>query len=68
MIEKIAVSCIDCNRNLKKNEVALSKKLLGRNIERFMCIDCLAIYLSCTVEDLRIKIDEFKEQGCTLFF
>ena len=59
--------CVDCSVNLKKNEIALSKKLLGRDIDNFLCIQCLAEYLSCSVDDLNIKIQEFKEQGCALF-
>jgi hypothetical protein len=32
-----------------------------------MCLGCLADYLGNTKEDLLIKIEEFKEQGCGLF-
>ena len=35
--------------------------------EDFYCLDCLADYLECSTEDLKIKIREFKEQGCSLF-
>lgn len=56
-----------CGANLDKDTVALNKKLLGREIRSLMCLCCLAEYLSCTEEDLRVKIEEFKEQGCTLF-
>ena len=59
--------CIECDKNLNKDEVALSQKLLGREIAEFYCIDCLAEYLECERSDLEIKIEEFKEQGCTLF-
>lgn len=59
--------CCECERLLTKDEVALSKKLLGLSIEDFYCIDCLAEYMECTTVDLRVKIQEFKEQGCTLF-
>ena len=59
--------CCECNKALKKNEVALCKKLLDVETEDFYCLDCLAEYLECTVSDLEIKIEEFKEQGCTLF-
>lgn len=66
MIKKIY--CSFCNTEiLEKDIIALNRKLLGRNIKRKLCITCLADYLSCTEEDLRIKIEEFKEQGCTLF-
>ena len=30
-------------------------------------MDCQASYLGTTVEDLLEKIEEFKEEGCTLF-
>ena len=61
------VKCCECGKLINKNEIALSKKLLGREIVEFMCITCLADYLSCSVSDLEIKIMEFKEQGCALF-
>lgn len=50
-----------------KDIIALNKKMLGRNIKEKLCLPCLADYLSCTEEDLLIKIEEFKEQGCGLF-
>lgn len=59
--------CINCTKNLNKDEVALSQKMLGREITEFYCIDCLAEYLECNRDDLEVKIQEFKEQGCTLF-
>lgn len=61
------IECCECGRALIKDEIALSKKLLGTDIEEFYCIDCLSEYLECTKTDLEIKIQEFKEQGCTLF-
>ncbi|OPY55982.1 MAG: hypothetical protein A4E55_02303 [Pelotomaculum sp. PtaU1.Bin035] len=59
--------CYLCDKELEKNEVGLSKKLLGRNITRYYCISCLADYLDISVDDLLSKIEEFKEQGCRLF-
>lgn len=61
------IECCECGRMLVKDEVALCKKLLGVDIEEFYCIDCLSEYLECAKTDLEIKIQEFKEQGCTLF-
>lgn len=61
------VECCECGRGLVKDEIALCKKLLGIDTVVFYCIDCLAAYLECTKQDLEIKIQEFKEQGCTLF-
>lgn len=60
--------CIICGqKNLDKNTVGINKKLLGEAIENFYCMDCLAEYLECTVEELLEKIEEFKEEGCRLF-
>lgn len=57
-----------CNKsNLDKNTIGINKKLLGENINSFYCMDCLASFLDVTVEDLLDKIEEFKEEGCTLF-
>lgn len=59
--------CCECQDSLSRDEVALSKKLLGLEIKDFYCVECLAEFLECSAEDLRIKIEEFKEQGCSLF-
>lgn len=59
--------CCECNKPLKKDEVALSKKLIDIDTENFYCLRCMAEYFGCEVEDLEIKIQEFKEEGCTLF-
>lgn len=61
------IMCQHCDVRLSKDEKALNKKLLGRKINKFMCLTCLADYLNCTEDDLLVKIEEFKEQGCTLF-
>ena len=59
--------CCDCGKPLHKDEVALTKKLVDPDTEDFYCLKCLAENIGCTEEDLKIKIQEFKEQGCTLF-
>ncbi len=59
--------CNQCDSPVTKDLVALNKKLLGRTIKKYLCLDCLADYLSATTDDLLIKITEFKEQGCDLF-
>ena len=61
------IVCFECGRSLGKDEIALCKKLLGIDTEDYYCINCLTEYLECTRTDLEIKIQEFKEQGCTLF-
>lgn len=67
MTRQIKRQCCDCNKNLNKDEVALSQKMLGRNIESFFCLECLAIYLENDVKSLKEKILEFRTQGCALF-
>ncbi len=59
--------CIDCGRQLTKDEMALNRKLISLDVKEYRCLDCLSESFGCSVEDLEIKIDEFKEQGCTLF-
>lgn len=60
--------CFICAKeNLSKNEVGLNKKLLGRYIKQFYCVDCLAEYFEIEVDFLLEKAQEFRKQGCTLF-
>lgn len=60
--------CVACGKKpLDKDTVGINKKLLGLELASFYCMDCLADYLGCTVEDLLDKIEEFKEEGCALF-
>lgn len=64
----MAKKCVACGkRPLDKDTVGINKKLLGKDITKFYCMDCLAEFLDCTVDDLLEKIEEFKEEGCTLF-
>lgn len=60
--------CLACKKSpLDKNTIGINKKMLGNQLKTFYCMDCLADYLGCSVEDLLEKIEEFKEEGCTLF-
>lgn len=68
MKKKITYGCVTCGKEpLVKNEVGITKKLLGESTSVYYCMDCLADYLDVTVEDIEDKIEEFKEQGCKLF-
>lgn len=64
---KAVKKCCACECTLKQDEIALSMKLLGRSIEEFYCLPCLAEYLDVNAGDLKIKVQELKEQGCSLF-
>ena len=61
-------TCYVCGKeNLSKDEIGLTKKLIDKKTMNFYCIDCLAEYLEVTTEELLDKIEEFKEEGCSLF-
>lgn len=67
MADKVK-TCYVCGKNpLSKDEIGLTKKLLDKKSQIFYCIPCLADYLEVTPEELLAKIEEFKEEGCTLF-
>jgi biotin operon repressor len=54
-------NCYVCGKGINtKNE-------LGINTQYFYCYDCLANKLEITEEELFAKMEEFKNQGCTLF-
>lgn len=59
--------CIECRKNLTKDEIALNKKLISKNTKQFLCMDCLSAFLNTDREILEDKIVQFKEEGCTLF-
>lgn len=59
--------CVNCNKNLVKDETALCKKMLGKNTKQFLCLNCLSEYLNTDEEILIEKIEQFREEGCTLF-
>lgn len=62
------INCVICGKkDLSKNEIGINKKILGKDSINFYCIDCLADYLGCTVDELLDKIEEFIEEGCILF-
>ena len=61
------MKCKICGGPLTHDDVGLTKKLINRGAEEFLCISCLAKKFEVTVADLQKKIQEFREMGCTLF-
>lgn len=59
--------CCNCKKVVIKDDVALCKKLLGKKTKQFMCRKCLSEFLGTEEEALTEKIQQFKEEGCTLF-
>jgi DNA-directed RNA polymerase subunit RPC12/RpoP len=67
------MKCHECEQEIKndiiskKDVLALNKKLLGRGITRYFCAECLAEYLGIEKSELPDLVEQFKQQGCTLF-
>lgn len=60
-------SCAECSRSLTKDERALTKKLVNRGAESFLCLTCLARRFGVSEDLLKEKISQFRSMGCTLF-
>jgi biotin operon repressor len=60
--------CYVCGKvPLTKDEIGLTKKIIDKKSQVFYCLPCLAEYLEVTEDELIAKIEQFKEEGCTLF-
>lgn len=59
--------CHYCHKELSKDDIGLCKKLLGKKIKQFFCREHLAELLGTDVDTLTQKIEQFKEEGCSLF-
>jgi len=60
-------TCMCCDKKLKKDDIALSMKYYGRQIEQFKCKKCIGKEFEITNKELKEKIKEFKADGCQLF-
>lgn len=60
-------ACCKCGSVVDYNVIGLNKRLLGRGVQRFMCLHCLAEFFGTTESAMRHKIDEFRDDGCPLF-
>lgn len=60
--------CFVCGKSpLSKDEIGLTRKILDKKATQFYCLTCLAECLEVTEEELLAKIEDFKNEGCTLF-
>lgn len=66
---KVHCKCRFCGNPVDKDTIALNKKLIHRDTpaDAMVCIQCMAGILDCTEEDLRSKIEDYKNEGCALF-
>lgn len=59
--------CMQCEKELTYNEIGAHKKFINRGSRQFLCRSCLAARLGVEPELIDQKIEQFKQQGCTLF-
>lgn len=59
--------CMKCGRELSFNDIGAHKKFINRGSREFLCRKCLAERLDVSEEEIEAKIEQFKQQGCTLF-
>ncbi len=68
MSRRKVIDCAFCGKeNLSKNVISLNRKIIHRQIEQLQCLTCMAAYFETTEEELKEKIQDFKQQGCALF-
>ena len=61
-------NCKKCAAELLADDIAIYRKLISRNADEFLCIDCLSEHFGCTREDVEKLIAYYRERGqCTLF-
>lgn len=61
-------NCMECGGELFADDIAIHRKLIMRNADKFYCIDCLAKHFNCTRKDVEKLIAYYRESGeCTLF-
>lgn len=59
--------CKKCGRELSADEIGLHKKLCGKMSESFCCIKCLSEHFEVSEEFLKVKIEQYRAMGCSLF-
>lgn len=59
--------CLQCEKELTSDEIAIYRRLIFRDAEEYMCKECLAAYLGVPAEVIDARIAYFKRIGCTLF-
>jgi hypothetical protein len=63
----VVSTCMNCGRELSYNDIGAHKKFINRASKEFLCRSCLARELDVPPKLIDAKIEQFKQQGCTLF-
>mgnify|MGYP003306388091 CR=1 FL=1 len=61
------VRCFQCGRQLTADEIAVYRKMVNREADKFLCKTCLADYFGVDEDKIDKKIEQFKRIGCLLF-
>ncbi|MBQ3668512.1 MAG: DUF2197 domain-containing protein [Clostridia bacterium] len=59
--------CAVCQKTLTRDEIGITKKLINRGAESFLCKECLARRFKIEVKDVDRLIENFRRDGCSLF-
>lgn len=59
--------CQQCGRELSRDEIGLSCKLISRDRKTCLCLDCLGNRFRVSREQLTDMIEHFRRAGCTMF-
>lgn len=59
--------CKQCGAPVNADEIGLTKKLINRGAQEYLCKNCLAAFFGCTTARLDEKIEQFRHDGCVLF-
>lgn len=61
------VPCVNCQKELGNDEIALSVKLSGLSAPRLLCLLCQAEASGMEMDELRDLIEFYKGTGCAHF-
>lgn len=60
-------TCIRCGVPVSGDAQAMTRKLINRGAQQFMCISCLARHFDTDEAEILERMQYFKDMGCTLF-
>ncbi|MBQ9306477.1 MAG: DUF2197 domain-containing protein [Clostridia bacterium] len=61
------MQCSLCGEKVGRDEVGLTKKLINRGTQEYLCLACLSRRFRVSPEKLLEMADAFRAAGCTLF-
>ena len=61
------MKCVKCGKELTRDEIGLSCKLISRDARDLRCLKCLSAEFRVGIGELQAMIARFKAAGCTLF-